>query len=397
MPTNTTDLRDELATVAELVSTSRTERKFLAEDFERKRSAWATNGKGFQAVEKAKAELVDKEAEIKSLEDRQLAALETVAGRSPRMRPSRDGNGPQSGDGPAIDGYARAAQELNLKENNTRVAMHARDLMQPALAGVSVTPSEALTSPSIATGFVPTPTDRRLLYPVFARANVEPGDLALTEYRQVGAATVTGDVERDPMSVEEKAKIGLAVELVTPSLRQFAAVADEVPSKLFDAIDVFYSFLQYELRYQLDLAVDSHCLAQIIASAPAHGKSGATLIEKTRNAVAAMRELGANPTVLALSPTDAAALDVQKTDLAYIFATRDTGSASPLWGLTVIESPKVTAPILIDPGLIGVLYAETGAILADPYTEMSKNLVRVRIEIDALFHVRAAAGAYLIE
>ena len=52
--------------------------------------------------------------------------------------------------------------------------------------------------------------------------------------------------------------------------------------------------------------------------------------------------------------------------------------------------------MLIDPAVLGVLYTGTGTILADPYSAMERNLVRVRIEGEALFHVRDVAGAYVI-
>jgi len=50
--------------------------------------------------------------------------------------------------------------------------------------------------------------------------------------------------------------------------------------------------------------------------------------------------------------------------------------------------------MLIDPAVLGVLY--TGTILTDPYSAMERSLVRVRIEGEALFHVRDVAGAYVI-
>jgi hypothetical protein len=50
-----------------------------------------------------------------------------------------------------------------------------------------------------------------------------------------------------------------------------------------------------------------------------------------------MRATGANPTIAVLNPTDAASLDLEADAGRCVFATRDTGSSSPLWGLRVIE------------------------------------------------------------
>ncbi len=311
-------------------------------------------------------------------------------------RASRDVNGPRNpGDGSTGNGWAHAARELSLAAGRLRVDCPARDVLA---AGFGVTPSEGLTAPAILTpGVVQKAQPRQFLFPAFASAPVEPGDLALTEWRQT-ARKVTGTVERDPVSKGPKAKVELGVELATPSLVQWAAVVDEVPSKLFDSVDAFQAWLETELAYQLQLSVDAHCLAQISAAAPPTGSEGTTTVEKVRNAVAAMRELGANPSVLALSPTEAAALDTLTTgtDQAFVFATRDSGTASPLFGCRIVEVANLEAPILIDPALAGVLYLGTAAVLVDPYSGMDSNEVRIRSEADGLLHIRDISGIYQI-
>ena len=83
-------------------------------------------------------------------------------------------------------------------------------------------------------------------------------------------------------------------------------------------------------------------------------------------------------------------------DDAYAFLTSATGSASPLWGLQVVELPMATDPLLIDPQLLGVLYKATGRLDVDPYSGFSENTSRVRAEVEVLFHVRDANGAYRI-
>jgi hypothetical protein len=401
--THSGDLRERLKETQAAVRSARTEQAAIRRTFDRARAdvaklncppAEMTATPAWRAAERAKDELSSAEEKLEKSKEAEVGLLQMLG----QSQPVGLGlNGPRPSDVPPGDGFALAARELNLATGRTRIDFSARDLMRSPLASISVTPSE-LHSPSIESPFLPKPADRRLLYPVFPQAPVESGDLALTEYRQIARA-VEGDIERDPMSTDEKATLALAIELVTPSLRQFAVVADKVPSKLFEAIGAFYSFLQQELRLQLDYAIDEHVIAQLLAATPAHGKTGATLIERVRNGLAVMREGGANPTVLALSPSDSAALDTQKStgSADYIFATRSTGSASPLYGLTIIESPKVTAPVILDPALCGVLYSQMGAILVDPYTGMSQNLISVRVELDAYFHVRSAAGAYLIE
>lgn len=209
--------------------------------------------------------------------------------------------------------------------------------------------------------------------------------------------TVTGSVERDPVATTEKAKLDLGVELATDPVRQFAAVVDKVPAKLFEIESAFEAFLRSELLYQLERAIDAHTITRILAAAPLAGNVGTDLIARTRNAIATLREVGANPTVLAIGPPDAATLDLTRTtDGAYIFLTREAGAASPLWSLAVVEVAGLTSPIVIDPARLGVLYLAGGRVLADPFTGLTTNEVRVRVELDALMHVRDANGAYVI-
>jgi hypothetical protein len=62
---------------------------------------------------------------------------------------------------------------------------------------------------------------------------------------------------------------------------------------------------------------------------------------------------------------------------------------------TPSRSPSVTDPLLIDPFSWAscVLYAATGAILADLYSAMERNGVGLRLEIEALLHLRRPMGA----
>ena len=352
----------------------------------------------YRAADKARAEHDAAAKDLAELRGEHEALL-SVFGQLGHGRRGRDGNGPRSGDFGEGRGWAHAARELSIADGRLRVDMPTRDLLA---AGFNVTPGEGLTAPAIPVpGLMQKAQARQFLFTAFPPGEVEPGDLALTEWRQSGSRSVTGSVERDPVSTGEKAKLELSVELATPSLKQWAAFVDEVPSKLFDAVEAFQAFLESELAYQLQLAVDAHCLAQIETAAPPAGSEGATLIEQVRNAIAAMRGLGANPTVLALNPTDAAALDVQKSgseaNQQYVFATRATGSSSPLFGCNVVEVANLEAPTLVDPALAGVLYLGDAAVLADPFSGMTENTVRIRCEADGLLHIRDIAGLYVIE
>ncbi len=338
----------------------------------------------FRAAQET-AELVkDREAEIKALEAKQVEILGQL------------GNHPNAPElGVAGDGWAMAATVLDgVSGGNLRVDMPARDIL--ATAPTFKGPTPPLGAPSIQSPFVEKAADRRGLILNLQRVQLERGDLAIVEFAQKGARTVEGEVKRSPTAVTEKALLGLEVELRNPSVNQHAIIIPGVPSKLFDVEEALLGFLTNEGSYQTERSIEAEILAAITAAEPANGKVGTDLISRVRNAVAAMRAIGANPTILAVSPTVAAELDLTKTELGYVAGFRNAGSASPLFGLEIVEVPNIAAPTLIDPRILGVLYMGIATLLVDPYTGKRTNTVELRIELEALMHIRDASGAYEI-
>jgi hypothetical protein len=181
-------------------------------------------------------------------------------------------------------------------------------------------------------------------------------------------------------------------------LVQQAVIIPDVSNAVLESVPSLRAFLNGEGVFQLNKSLDSHAMSQIVAAAPPFGMTGTELITKIRNAVATMRAQGANPTVAVLNPTDAATLDLQADAGGFVFATRDTGSASPLWGLRVVEriGAGTEAPYLLDPGMLGRFYLGTLRFEVDPYTGFKKNLSTLRLEIKSLFHVRDAKGAHRV-
>lgn len=60
-------------------------------------------------------------------------------------------------------------------------------------------------------------------------------------------------------------------------------------------------------------------------------------------------------------------------------------------------SPSVGGdPLLVDTARIGQLYLGTMRVEADPFTGFKKNLTDLRVETNALMHIRDATAAYRI-
>lgn len=243
---------------------------------------------------------------------------------------------------------------------------------------------------------IPIGMDRRFLWPFLASQAADGA--SIEDFSQTGR-TVTGTVQRSLNATTDKAKLDVAVELVNAPLVQFAVTIDDIPNAVLESIPSFTAFMQTEGTYQLQRAIDAHVLAQITAAGPAQHLTGDNLIEHVRHGIAAMRAVGAAPSIAVLDATAAAGLDLFTTgaDDAYVFPTAATGTSSPLWNQRIVELPELDAPMLIDPAMLGVLYLGSVSFEADPYTGFRKNLTTLRIEVDGLFHVRNIAGALVLE
>lgn len=289
---------------------------------------------------------------------------------------------------PGVNGWRVAADKLDLSAGVLRADVSAASLLAPS----------AVRTPTPSTPSTPTaPVSNRWLFPALAQTpfGADFGDLVATDFVVSTSQSAVSGVEIAVASDTEKATLPVTVTLATPTAREFAVVVPNVPAKLFDSQDALRAFLSVEMSRRLNDAYDAHVVGAIEAASPPHGSTGADLPAKIRNGVASMANLGATPTVLALSPADAASLDLTTDAGGYIFSVRLAGSGSPIWSLQVREAPACSAPLLVDPSL-GLTYAGEGSILVDPFTGLSVNQVKVRSEIEAKFHIRNILGAYSI-
>ena len=243
---------------------------------------------------------------------------------------------------------------------------------------------------------VPMGTDRRWLYPNLVSQSVGP-ESAVQDFKQT-VRTLTGSVQRNLDATTDKANVDTTLTLVTESLSEFAVTVDGIPNAVLESISTARDWLNGEMQFQVQKALDAHCFSQIVAASPPFGNTGADTVTKVRNAIGSMPGEGANPDLLVMNSTDAAALDLSTsgTSTPYLFAVREPGGASPLFGLRLVERTSATgaeAPYVLDSNQLGRLYLGTMRIDADPFTGFKKNLTTLRCEVRALYHVRDAKGA----
>ena len=131
----------------------------------------------------------------------------------------------------------------------------------------------------------------------------------------------------------------MEIRLASNPVAQLAIVVEDVPNAVIRSVAAFGAWLDSEMRFQIDRAMDAHCVAAIAAATLPNGQTGADLIAQVRNAITAMHDAGANPTLLVLNGSDAAALDlsVQPGTNDYIFASQVAGAGGPVWSLRAEE------------------------------------------------------------
>jgi hypothetical protein len=237
--------------------------------------------------------------------------------------------------------------------------------------------------------------DARFLYPHLPSTPVS-GELSVSDFRQTGSRTVNGDVERELTATGEKATLDLEVSFFSEPLKQVAIVVEAIPNALLEGVSSLRTFLQTECQFQLSKAIDAHVVDAITFSDHPFDAEGSGPLTRIRNAVAAHRQFGYNPTIAAVSPATAAELDLTLTGGGYEFNVQRYGSSSPLFSLGVVEIPGLVDPFLIDPLAIGTLALGTTKVDVDQSSGFTVNTSTLRAEASVLFVLRNPQAIYEI-
>jgi hypothetical protein len=289
---------------------------------------------------------------------------------------------------PGVNGWATAARELSLAEGRLRVDVPAASLLQ---AQVPMSAPGGDGSAGVAAATSTPPTSNRFLYPTLPVENFPtPADVVGTDFVITTITDSVTGVAIEPATDDEKASLPIDVSLATPSAKTYAIVAENIPQRIFDSQSALQAFLGREMSRHLSEAVDAAVVGAIEAASPPSASVGADLVAKIRNARASASDLGSVPSVIALTPADAASLDLSQDGAGrMIFAPDRASSGSPVWSVQVRETPSVTHPLLIDPQTLGLIYAGSASVMVDPYTGLKTNQVRIRVETELVaMHIR---------
>jgi hypothetical protein len=377
------DIRSRLQESEDKIRGLREDRARLSKVFEAAKAAaeeTETDGTLAAAVA-AKESLAEVDQLIEQATDMQLAQLKQLG----------DFEAGKSGFVTGLtNGWETAARTLSLNEGTLRADVPAASLL------LSAQPRTPAADPA--------PVSNRFLFPALRSEpfGADPGDIVATDYtvsfdEEELTGTLSPSVERDVDAITEKATMSPTVNLATPKAKMYAAVLDRVPSQVFDSQASLQALLQNELARQLARSFDAAVVDAIEGASPPSGSTGSDLVSKIRNAISDATELGSEPSVIGLSPADAAAYDLSDDgNGAYLFIPATTSQAVA-WRLQVREVPGLAAPTLIDVDKLGVVYTGDGSVVVDPFTALTTNEVRVRVETAAVLHIRnPVQGAFVI-
>lgn len=285
-------------------------------------------------------------------------------------------------------GWAAVAKQIDVQRGELRADV-------PLASVLAQAPTPAQMPPTRGRPTAQAPTSNRWLFPILpsedfpTSAGNEP-EFVANDYTAEFSQDAVSGVERTVDQTDEKAVLPVEVSLATVTAKQYAIVIENLPSKVLSARRALQDFLSREVGRRLNDHWDAAVVEAVEAGAPPTFTATSDLVADVRRALAEMRDRGGAPRYLALTPADAADLDlsVEPGSGDYIFRVDLEGSGNPTWSLRVREVPSISTPTLIDPSAF-ICFLGNATTLFDPYTGLSTNLVRVRVEFEAAAHRRS--------
>ncbi|MDP9144576.1 MAG: HK97 family phage prohead protease [Actinomycetota bacterium] len=197
-------------------------------------------------------------------------------------------------------------------------------------AGTTLTDLAPLRTQGVGFGY-----DQRWLYPVLPTTAVSDATTAVQYLRQ-SARTLAGTAVIRPLdAVTTKPETSTTVEFKTLQLEQVASVQSNIP-RIHAAQPMFQSLVEQDLRYSINDGLDEIARRGIV-QAGTIVKGTDDILEVTRKAVTLVQTDGYSPSVLAIDPAGAQALDLLRTpgtEKHYIWDP-GRGPGSGPWGLQI--------------------------------------------------------------
>jgi HK97 family phage prohead protease len=239
--------------------------------------------------------------------------------------------------------------------------------------------------------------DQRWLYPVLPTTAVSDSTTAVQYVRQ-SARTLAGTAVVRPLdSVSAKPDVSSTVEYTSTQLSQVAAISKDVP-RILSNQPIFQSIVESDLRLSINDGLDEVARRGISTAGTAAAVTGTDVLQKVRKAMTVIQSNGYNPTVLAIDPAGAEALDLLQSSGSEKFYLWGPGRAAPTgpFGLTM-RVWKTAGTALLDSTAFGQMYISPIELRSFEQDAGSTNRQTYRMETNAAYTVeRVTAGLRII-
>jgi len=246
---------------------------------------------------------------------------------------------------------------------------------------------------------VPLGFDVRYCWPAFPRVGVGAGVTSIDVVQQTARALPpAANVVRAIDATTPKPEVGSELNIAHTALAQVAAIQSGIPNIHLQQPTV-NTVVEQDLRLAINEALDKLIL-DALAAAAFQDPGADELIVSVRKCITTLRAEGYNPDVLLLTPAADELLDTLVSGIAggvndYVFAA---GSFSPssIFGLGRRVSKSVPAPVVVDSGALGRLYASPVSLAKFEADNGTTNTSNVRLELNAAFGLERITAAVRI-
>jgi hypothetical protein len=239
--------------------------------------------------------------------------------------------------------------------------------------------------------------DQRYAYQALPSVGVDSGVSSVSILTQTARTLATpANVIRAIDAVTAKPETTETLTVSTVALKQLASVVSDIPN-IFIENEQAGSIIENDLKLAITDALDD-LVKQAVAASGFQAPGADPLLISIRKAMSTVMSSGYSPDTLILRPADAETLDTLRTsgsELFYVFAPGNF-APSELFGLTRYISKTVAAPIVMDAGAFGKMYASPLSLQTFEQDAGQTNKSRVRIELNAQVGVERQAAAVRI-
>ena len=246
---------------------------------------------------------------------------------------------------------------------------------------------------------VPLGFDTRYCWPAFGRVGVAAGVTSVAVVQQTARALApAASVVRPIDAVTPKPETGSTLDIINVPLQQVATIQSGLPN-VYLAQPTVNTIIEQDLRLAINEGLDSLILAAL-ATAAFHDPGADELIVSIRKCITTLRAEGYSPDTLLLTPAADEALDVLVSGIAggvndYVFSAASFSPTS-IFGLSRRVSKSVPAPVVVDSGALGKLYASPVSLARFEADAGATNSSNVRLELNACFGLERIAAAVRI-